>query len=37
MKEQLIIMENKLAQKNLENEELQDNLKRALMRTYIYM
>lgn len=37
MKEQLIIMENKLAQKNLENEELQDNLKRALMRMYMYM
>uniref|UniRef100_A0A1X7V8G1 non-specific serine/threonine protein kinase n=1 Tax=Amphimedon queenslandica TaxID=400682 RepID=A0A1X7V8G1_AMPQE len=32
MKDQLIIMENKLNQKNLENEQLQDNLKRALIR-----
>jgi hypothetical protein len=32
MKDQLIVMESKLGQKNQENEELQDNLKTALIR-----
>lgn len=32
IKDQLIVVENKLAQRNLENEQLQDNLKRALLR-----